>query len=370
MCCRKGRSRSAWGWTLNVDGKQIRKQGFASESEAQDALDAFRAETLAPPVQQKPTISLKEGFERFFVAKARKRTLRNDQQQAARLMSVFGEKTLLTEITAGRISAYQEQRLIGVSPRTGRPLTAAAINRPLALLRCLLTLAHRKWQLLPDVPHIEPEKEPEGKVVWLEPDAEATLVAAAQASRNADLGDVVVLAIETGMRRGEILGLEWASIDMTRGVISLASRRTKSKRRREVRMRQVVYDVLAARRKANPEGEYVFAHRDWDHYRTAFETVAAKITTSPDGEPLTFHGLRHHFASTFMKRGGRLEALSKILGHATLAMTQRYAHLSPDYLKNEMEKTDRSGSVVGVSEATNVRAEVAVGFPAHREHTR
>jgi integrase len=340
-CCRKSHMHSAWGWSLNVDGKQVRKQGFLSQDEAQTALDAFRVEKLAPSVPKAATISLKDGFDRFFVAKARKRTLRNDRRQATHLMSVFGETTLLTEITAGKVSAYQEQRLSGTSPRTGRPLTAAAINRPLALLRSLLTLAHRKWQLLPEVPHIEPEKEPEGKVVWLEPDAEGTLVAAARASRNVDLGDVVVLAIETGMRQAEILGLEWSWIDMTRGVISLASRSTKSKRRREVPMRQVVYDVLAARRKSNPDGEYVFAHRDWDHYRTAFETVAAKVATSPDGALLTFHGLRHHFASQFVMRGGSIQALSKILGHATLAMTMRYSHLSQDHLRDEIAKTER-----------------------------
>ena len=62
--------------------------------------------------------------------------------------------------------------------------------------------------------------------------------------------------------------------------------------------------------------------------------------TAPEGEPLTFHGLRHHFASWFMMRGGRLEALSKILGHATLTMTMRYSHLSPDYLRSEMTKTE------------------------------
>ena len=57
---------------------------------------------------------------------------------------------------------------------------------------------------------------------------EATLLSAARASRNADLGDLVVLAVETGMRQGELMGLEWSWIDMTRGVISLASRSTKS----------------------------------------------------------------------------------------------------------------------------------------------
>ena len=71
------------------------------------------------------------------------------------------------------------------------------------------------------------------------------------------------------------------------------------------------------------------------------ETVASKIVTSPDGEPLTFHGLRHHFASQFVMRGGSIQALSKILGHATLAMTMRYSHLSQEHLRDEITMTDR-----------------------------
>jgi integrase len=54
-----------------------------------------------------------------------------------------------------------------------------------------------------------------------------------------------------------------------------------------------------------------------------------------------FHDLRHHFASWFVMRGGSLQALKEILGHADLKMTLRYAHLAPDHLRNEIEKTDR-----------------------------
>ena len=54
-----------------------------------------------------------------------------------------------------------------------------------------------------------------------------------------------------------------------------------------------------------------------------------------------FHDLRHHFASGFMMRGGQLQAPKEILGHATLAMTMRYAHLSPEHLRSEMTKTER-----------------------------
>src|SRR5437879_513862 len=69
---KRGRLQSAWGFTVSVDGKQIRKQGYLSENEAQTALDALRAETLAP-VQKTPTITLQEAVERYIAEKSRKK---------------------------------------------------------------------------------------------------------------------------------------------------------------------------------------------------------------------------------------------------------------------------------------------------------
>ena len=71
--------------------------------------------------------------------------------------------------------------------------------------------------------------------------------------------------------------------------------------------------------------------------RTAFENAAAEAKI----DNLHLHDLRHHFASWFVMRGGSLQALKEILGHSDLKMTVRYAHLAPDHLRNEIEKTER-----------------------------
>jgi site-specific recombinase XerD len=71
--------------------------------------------------------------------------------------------------------------------------------------------------------------------------------------------------------------------------------------------------------------------------RTAFENAVEEAKL----DDLHFHDLRHHFASQFVMRGGSLPALQKILGHADLKMTLRYAHLAPHYLRDEIAKTER-----------------------------
>jgi integrase len=71
--------------------------------------------------------------------------------------------------------------------------------------------------------------------------------------------------------------------------------------------------------------------------RTAFENAVEEANL----DDFHFHDCRHHFASWFVMRGGSLQALQRILGHASLTMTQRYAHLSPDYLRSEVARTER-----------------------------
>lgn len=128
-----------------------------------------------------------------------------------------------------------------------------------------------------------------------------------------------------------MLGLTWDRVDLSRGIIRLEL--TKSGKRREVPMRQAVYDVLASL--PEPRQGRVWGQRN---VRTGFENAVAAARL----DNLHFHDLRHHFASWFMMRGGSLQALKELLGHADLKMTLRYAHLAPEHLRNEMLKTERS----------------------------
>jgi integrase len=239
----QGHKRVAYVFDVIVDGQRVRKQ-FASKQEAQDELDAFKDDARKPkPEASAPTLTLAEAFERYFREKD-KVTLTEDRRISTHLIAEFGAHTALPLITAGRVADFKGRlRAIEKSRRGGR-LSAASVNRPLSLLRHLLRLAHEEWELLPDVPRIKLEKEPQGRIRWLEPDEEARLLAACAKSQNKHLLAIVTVALETGLRKGELLGLKWDRVDMTRGLIRVE--KSKSGKRRDVRMRQVVYNVLAA----------------------------------------------------------------------------------------------------------------------------
>src|SRR5262249_37195795 len=142
-------------------------------------------------------------------------------RQLEHLKTALGADTPLAEITAARISEYKAGRLGTTSERTGRQLTPAAVNRPLSLLRHLLRLAHEEWELLETVPRIRLEKEPQGRIRWLELDEEHRLLEACKASRTKHLGAVVTVAMESGLRKGELFGLTWDRVDLSRGVLRL-----------------------------------------------------------------------------------------------------------------------------------------------------
>gem|GEM_PF-1892508 len=293
--------------------------------------------------------------ERYLDAKARKRTVAEDKRQFEHLKTVFGAETPLADVTAARISEYKAKRLSAKSERTGRALTAAAVNRPLALLRHLLRLAHEEWEQLGAVPRIRLEKEPQGRIRWLAPDEESRLLAACEKSQNKELLSIVTVALETGLRKGELLGLTWDRVDLSRGVLRLEV--TKSGRRREVPMRQVVYGALAAIPEKEREG---LVWRSGS-IRTAFERA---VTAAKLDAPFHFHDCRHHFASWFVMRGGNIVALQDLLGHASLSMTRRYAHLAPDHLRSEVAKTEKPTAksvVADVPVATDVTVQSANG---------
>jgi site-specific recombinase XerD len=324
--------RSAWGYTAQIDGQQVRKYDAAwSKQDAEEALAArlLERDTPPPPTPMVPKTFGEVAADYLTFKNAEgKRSVDDDERALTRLRAWFGDETPVGEITAQRIADYSRARAEQLS-RLKRPVSPATRNRELACLRHLLRLA-AEWGHTEKAPRIRLAKEPEHRVRWLEPNEETALLVACTESRTAYLVDVVRVALETGMRRREITEFQWPQVGLTRGVLRLEH--TKSGRRREVPMRQEVYAIFAAM--PEPRLGRVWPDR---HIRKAFENAVERAGLAD----FRFHDCRHHFASWFMMRGGDLLALQKILGHRTLTMTQKYAHLSPDYLRSAMDRTAR-----------------------------
>jgi len=139
--------RKAWGFVTVENGNQVRC--FKAEWTKEDAENALAARLLK--IDQEPKVkaaglTLAQAAERYLATKARKRSLAKDRRTLEHFKSMFGADAALADITASRISEYKAQRLAATSVRrkdaqgNGTLLSAAAVNRPLALLRHLLRL--------------------------------------------------------------------------------------------------------------------------------------------------------------------------------------------------------------------------------------
>ena len=328
----KGKKREAYIFDVMVDGQRVRKQ-YASKQEAQEELDKFRDEKKNPKpvvVEPPPVPTLGEAFTKFLALKSNRKTAHEFTRVAEHLKTAFGIDTLLTDITAARIAEYKASRL--AIRRGGKPLTAAAVNRPLGLLRTMLRQALR-WKYIPEVPEIEFEDEPAGVVRFLRPDEATRLLDACRKSRNTVLADLVEFAMFTGVRRGEALGLTWDRVDRARGVVLLTE--TKNGRPREVQLSANADAALARRWTPNAAG-FVFGSRNWNSFRQAW---AAAVRVAGIAK-FRFHDLRHTTASWLVQQGRSLREVKELLGHSDIQITMRYAHLAPDHLRAAVASLD------------------------------
>ena len=213
---------------------------------------------------------------------------------------------------------------------------ASTVNKEIGLLARAIHYANREWgySLYNPVQGCK-QREPEGRVRWLTHAQAASLVAAAGqlGPRAAHLPDLITLALHTGMRKGELLGLEWQRVDFENGLIYLEGQHTKSNKRRSIPINQPARAALTSRR-AVGTGPLVFG--GVKDVKRSF-THACQMAGIED---FRFHDLRHTFASWLMQAGAALVEVRDLLGHASIEMTERYAHLAPERLRGAVARLD------------------------------
>ncbi|KGQ20755.1 Integrase [Lysobacter dokdonensis DS-58] len=148
------------------------------------------------------------------------------------------------------------------------------------------------------------------------------------------LTPVVVLAMNTGLRRGELLSLCWSDIDLEARVLTVRAETAKSGRQRHIPLNAEATKVLRAWSKRS-NGPDVFGVAD-------VKTAWTALIESAGLENFRFHDLRHHFASKLVMAGVDLNTVRELLGHSDIKMTLRYSHLAPDHLAAAVAKISRN----------------------------
>lgn len=248
-----------------------------------------------------------------------------DTHHAKRLRGRFGS-LLIKDVTADRVSAYVEERL-----KSGRK--PATVNREMALLKHSFTVA-KAWGLIRHSPvaDVKRLKERNQRERWLTHEQfEALLGETAECHR-----PIIITAVNTGMRQGEIFSLRKDQVNWPKRMVMLTD--TKNGAPRAVPLNSTMIDLLRGiireHMRLGVNSPYVFVNPltggPWKSIRNAFNAAVKRAGI----ENFRFHDLRHTAASWLREAGADLLILKEFLGHKTLAMVQRYAHVSSgDLLK-------------------------------------
>jgi integrase len=158
---------------------------------------------------------------------------------------------------------------------------------------------------------------------------------------NEDIRDLVKVAVNTGLRQGELISLEWNQIDLERGLINLDNKNhiTKTKRVRALPINNPVKEVLNNRiNHRSQEHNYIFTFNnepiEQKFLTRYFKQFIYKAKVNPK---LNFHSLRHTFASWLVQAGVSIYVVSKLLGHSDIKTTQIYSHLSTENFRNAVD---------------------------------
>ena len=328
------------------DGRRRREMIGPSKKQAVLVLDKRRVEIaegkfLDPRKGGKIAFN-KMGMEYLEVySRPNKKSSRRDEISVKHLVSFFGGGDLFG-ITPLGVEKYKQKRISEVSRNT--------VNRELAWLKHIFNKA-QEWGKIKENPILSVRlfKVDDRRVRYLDKEGIGRLI---KSCRDC-LRPIVVFALNTGMRKGEILSLKWTDIDLANRVISLVQ--TKNRMIREVPMNDTVIGILI-RLRENSKSPYVFCKKDGNPYkdiRGAFQSAVHKA----DIKDFRFHDLRHTFASHLVMAGIDLRTVQELLGHKSFQMTLRYSHLSPDHKRRAINTLGRRLDTIWTPKAKGTKQE-------------
>ncbi|MGE5446224.1 MAG: tyrosine-type recombinase/integrase [Ignavibacteriales bacterium] len=252
-------------------------------------------------------------------SKTNKRAWKRDLYSIKSFLVYFKGKTL-SQITPWLIEKYKSERKVQVKPAT--------INRELATLSNMFSMAVI-WKLLDSTPYkgVKHFRVNSTSLRILNEDEFQRLYAAASPT----LRPILLAAITTGMRKGELLNLKWDDVNFKEGFILV--RDSKNYESRPITIHAKLREILLVL-KERSQSEYVFDGR------MTLKHHWAKALRKSGIPHCRFHDLRHTFASRLVMEGVDLVTIQELMGHKNINMTKRYSHPTPEHKKQAVERID------------------------------
>ncbi|AXW10431.1 site-specific integrase [Ralstonia pseudosolanacearum] len=320
----------AWLCQVRRRGYPARSKTFQSRADAEKwgrLLEAEMDRGVHLPNREAEGTTLADLLDRYLTeVSPKKRSGNSDPSRVAAVKKRLGAYKL-TALTPQLLAEYRDEKLRTLNPQT--------VIHHLALINRALTLATREWGIvLPGgVPKVVKPKLPPGRDRRVQ---QGELDAIIAATESPVLADLIPFAVETGMRRGEMLALDWEYIDFDRRTAYLP--KTKTDTPRTVPLSTKALAILQRRQEAGEGVPFAMQEdavttafmRAVRRARAAYEAACVAEGKSPSARWLVgirLHDLRHEATSRFFEKGLSVMEVTTITGHKTMEMLKRYTHL-------------------------------------------
>ena len=333
-----------WWMSFMYHGQQVRRSTGTTDKRLAEAIfGKVKSQIIEGRFFEKPDTqhrTMTELLDRYLSEHAARRANYPRERTSVRTLKAFFGTPTLHQVTPKRIVAYKNHRYAdGVKPAT--------INRELATLKKAFNLARREWEWCEDNPvcRVSMEQEHNTRDRWLTVEEETRLLKAAAPW----LRELMVFAIHSGMRMGEILDLTWDGVDLFRRTVTVF--KSKNGERRTIPLNQTALELLKHQcGSRSMDTALVFPSEA--QTRLNASNISRSLNLALEKAKMTdfhFHDLRHTCATRMVQAGVDLYKVQRLLGHKSPIMTQRYAHHYPESLRDGVEALD-----VGRAVSTNL----------------
>jgi integrase len=327
-----------WWISYYLNGKRVREAVSSKKSEAEKVLtqrlNAIN-EGKHPVIKKHKSKKLKfAAFAETYItdySKPNKRSWKSDVYRLKALIPYFGD-LYISDIESSHIAEYKKLRLQQKVKKQDKLISPATVNKEVKQLKNILKKA-AKWKGI-DIHDIELDLATEIPRDRILTHHEMKLLVG---NSTPPLKHAILIALNTGMRSGEINNLEWINVNLEHNFITVTALEAKSKRVRRIPINSELRKLFLKLKLARNESRYVFQNPMTGESYGSFQRSWKSLLSRTGITDFKFHDLRHTFASHFLMNGGDLYTLKEILGHKELNTTARYLTITTVHKAKAME---------------------------------
>lgn len=314
-----------WWVRISHGGRRIQQStGTSDEAKAREYHDRLKASLWDEErLGKKPDRSWKEAVVRWTAESRYKASHEADLMHLKYLDRFLGDKRL-----AG-IDRALVDRIVAVRLRD--EVSNATVNRMQQVIRVILRRAVNEWEWLERCPKFRMLPEPTRRVRWLRPEEADRLIK----ELPDHLAAMVIFSLHTGLRKANVIGLQWSQVDLVRRCAWVHADQAKARKPLFVPLTEAAVEVV--RRQIGKHLEYVFTYLSKPVYQVNGKAWKGALARAGIKE-FRWHDLRHTWATWHVMGGTPVNALQELGGWESAEMVRRYAHFSNDHLAGYVQR--------------------------------